>query len=992
MLLLKRKIPLLYLVTSILFLGIYQAKAQQNLEVKGLIIDANTQLPLQGVTITQKGTKNTVFSDIKGNFKIGTPSGSQLVISFLGYFTQEVSANSTTINISLQESNKILDDVVVIGYGSVKRKDLTTAISSVNTEDINKRPIVTVGQAIQGKAAGVAVSQPNGTPGAEMTIRVRGTTSFNGSNDPLYVVDGVPVDNIRFLSPNDITDIQILKDASSAAIYGSRAANGVILISTKRGAADNAVIALNSQITANKVSNSFDVLNTQQYIDLQKEIGLVNLPDGLNDQTNWFKEAYKTGFQQNHQISISDGTEKLRYYLSGGYLNDKGVLEGSYFKRYNFRANIDNNIREWLKIGANINYSDYNDNGVSTGTGANRGGVVLSVINTPTYAPIWNSEHPNQYYNNFYGVGNITSPLENLARSKYNKNKENRLLASGNALITFFPQLQFKTTLTLDRRNGIRTTFLDPLTTTWGRNQYGTASDARNTNTLMVWDNVLTYNKQIEKHSIEAMVGTSWTDSKYTNNYINGSHFRNDLIQTLNAANKISWNGTGSGASDWTIMSYFARAMYNYDGKYLVTANIRADGSSKLNPDHRWGYFPSVSAAWRPSAEYFMQDIEWLNDLKFRVGYGQTGNQSGLGDYSYLQLYNIERLQWFLPEFEKAVPNISPANLRTKDLRWETTTQTNFGLDFSGLNNRLNVTLDYYHKNTKDMLMYASLPPGASVANTIRRNEGIMTNKGFEATISSRNLVNAFTWSTDFNISINKNKLTSLELQKIYYDAKTVDFVDSYVVRNEPGKSLGGFFGYISDGVDPETGQLKYRDINNDGILSSSDRTYIGDPNPKFTYGLTNTFSYKNFDLSVFVQGSYGNDIFNASRMEMEGMYDGKNQITKVLDRWRVPGQITSVPKAGYDMKNSSYFVEDGSYLRVKNISLSYTFNSDQLRKVGIRKIQPYVSLSNILTFTKYTGMDPEVNQWGGSGSVQGIDWGTYPHSKSFVLGLNFEF
>lgn len=992
MLFLKQKIPFLFMLICFIFLNSYTVKAQQNLQVKGQITDAITHAPLQGVTITQKGTKNTVFSDTQGNFQIVAPAGSPLVISFLGYFNQEVNSNSTFLKIALQESNKMLDDVVVIGYGSVKRKDLTTAISSVNTEDLNKRPIVTVGQAIQGKAAGVAVSQPNGAPGAEMTIRVRGTTSINGSNDPLYVVDGVPVDNIRFLSPNDITDIQILKDASSAAIYGSRAANGVILISTKRGSIEKAAIALNSQITANKVNKSFDVLNTQQYIDLQKEIGLVTLPDDLQDQTNWFEETYKTGFQQNHQLSISDGTERLRYYLSGGYLSDNGVLAGSFFKRYNFRANIDNNIRKWLKIGANFNYADYNDNGIATGLGANRGGVVLSVINTPTYAPIWDPTQPNQFYNNFYGISNITSPLENLARSKYNKNKENRLLASANAVVTFSPNLQFKTTATLDKRNGLRTTFLDPLTTAWGRSQYGTASDARNTNSLFVWDNVLTYNKQIEKHGIEAMIGSSWTDSKYTHNYINGSHFRNDLIQTLNAANRISWTGTGSGASDWAIMSYFSRVMYNYDGKYLVTANVRADGSSKLHPDHRWGYFPSVSAAWRPSAESFMQDIDWLNDLKFRVGYGQTGNQSGLGDYSYLQLYNIERLEWFLKEFEKAVPNISPSNLRTKDLRWETTTQTNFGIDFSGLNNRLNVTLDYYHKNTKDMLMYASLPPGASVASSIRRNEGTMTNKGFEATISSKNLVRDFVWSTDFNISFNKNKLTSLQLQKIYYEAKTVDAVDSYVVRNEPGRSLGGFFGYISDGVDPETGELKYRDINNDGKISSTDRTYIGDPNPKFTYGLTNAFSYKNFDLSIFIQGSYGNDVFNASRMEMEGMYDGKNQITKVLDRWRVPGQITSVPKAGYDIKNSSYFIEDGSYLRIKNISFSYTFNTDRLQKVGIRKIQPYLSLSNILTFTKYSGMDPEVNQWGGSGAVQGIDWGTYPHSKSFVLGLNFEF
>lgn len=986
----KRKIPLFYLFIALLC-TFSNVQAQDTRVVRGRIMDATSSLPLQGVSVLQKGSTSGTISDTNGQFQISVSPNSILVFSYIGYETKELPSSSAEMVVTLDPIDNVLEDVVVIGYGSVKRKDVTTAISSVSTKDLDKRPIVNVGQAIQGRAAGVSVIQPNGAPGAEMSIRVRGTTSFNASNDPLYVVDGVPVDNIKFLSPNDITDIQILKDASSAAIYGSRAANGVVLITTKSGSVGDAKISLNAQYTANVVNNSFEVLNTQQYRELQEEIGLVNLPLGLTDQTDWFKEAYNVGSLQNYQLSISDGTEKLKYYLSGGYVSDKGILESSYFKRYNFRANIDNNVRDWLKVNANINYSDYNDNGIISGTGSNRGGVVLSVINTPVYAPIWDPIYPERYYNNFYGIGNITSPLENLARGKYNKNRENRLLASGSALVTFIPELNFKTTLTLDRRHGLNTTFLDPISSAWGRSQFGTASDFRNTNSLIVWDNVLTYSKSFDKHSIEAMAGSSWTDSKYSNSYINGSHFRNEIIQTLNAANKISWNGTGSGASDWAIFSHFARAMYNYDGKYLFTANMRADGSSKLNPNDRWGYFPSFSAAWRLSSEAFLQDVNWINDLKIRGGWGQTGNQSGLGDYSYLQLYNIERFQWFQVGFENAVPNISPANLRTRDLSWETTTQSNIGLDFVGLSNRLSVTLDYYHKKTTDMLMFVSLPEG-QIAQTIRRNEGEMTNRGFEVAVNTKNIQNALTWDTDFNISFNRNRLDKLELQKIYYSAKTVDVVNDFVVRNEPGRPLSGFFGYISDGVNPETGELMYRDLNGDNKISSSDRTYIGDPNPKFTYGMTNNFSWNNIDLSIFIQGTYGNDIFNASRMEMEGMYDGKNQITKVLDRWKIPGQITDVPKAGYDMKNSSYFVEDGSYLRLKNISLGYNFQSDRLKRVGINKLQPYFSASNLLTLTRYTGMDPEVNQWGGNGAIQGIDWGTYPHSRSFVFGLNLVF
>ncbi|MDR2275932.1 MAG: TonB-dependent receptor [Sphingobacterium sp.] len=965
--------------------------AQDRIQVSGRVLDAQDQKPLSGVTITQKGTSNAVSSNGEGRFQISVPSGTGLLFSFVGYESKEFTANQATLTVQLTPASNVLEDVVVIGYGTVKRKDVTTAVSSVSTKDLEKRPVANLGQAIQGKAAGVSVIQPSGEPGADMSIRVRGTTSFNSSNAPLYVVDGLPVEDIRFLSPNDIADIQILKDASSAAIYGSRAANGVILVTTKSGKAGEAKITLGAQMTANVVNNTVNVLNTQQYKNLMDDIGIVKLPLDLNDQTDWFKETYKTGIQQNYQLSISDGNEKLRYYLGGGYLNEKGTLEGSFFRRYNFRANIDNQVRKWLKVNANINYSDYNRNGILSGQGSNRGGVVTSVINTPTYAPIWDPLHPNQYYNKFYGV-NITSPLDNLGRTKNNNNRENRLLATGSALFTFSPELTLKSSFSIDRRNGILTTFLDPILTTQGRNQIGEASDLRNTNTVLTWDNVLNYTKQIGKHRFEGMLGSSWTDSKYSNSYIYGSNYANDIVQTLNAANKISWDRTGSGASNWAIMSYFARAMYNYDGKYLVTANMRADGSSKLSPAGRWGYFPSVSAAWRVSAEDFMKDVDWINDFKIRGGWGQTGNQSGLGDYAYLSFAEIQRIQWFVTGQDQSVPNINVSKtLRAKDLTWETTTQANVGIDFTALQSRLTFTADYYHKKTKNLLVDAKIPDGQK-ANSIKRNGGEMTNKGFEFGVNSKNLIGEFQWNTDFNISFNKNRLDKLDLQKIYYDAVTNNTVNETVVRNEPGRSLGGFFGYISDGVDPETGELMYRDLNGDGRISSSDRTYIGNPNPKFVYGLTNSFSWKNFDLSIFIQGTYGNDIFNASRMETEGMYDGRNQTTVVLDRWQVPGQITHVPKAGFDIKNSTYFVEDGSYLRVKNISLGYAIGTEKLKRIGIQKIQPYFSVSNLLTLTKYSGMDPEVNQWGDNGGVQGIDWGTYPQNRSFVLGVNLEF
>lgn len=963
----------------------------KELTITGTIID-NLNDPLPGVSIVIKGTTKGTVTDIDGRYSIQASLNDVLVFSQIGMSTKEISVKGQSpINVTLKEQITNLDEVVVIGYGTAKRKDVTTSISTVSTKDLDQRPITSAGQAIQGKVAGVSVIQPNGAPGGELSIRVRGTTSFNGSNDPLYIVDGVPVDKIDFLAPNDITNMQIMKDASAAAIYGSRAANGVVLITTKTGQKGEAKITFNAQYGINKVISNVKVLNTQQYLELQKELGN-NLPSDLTDQTNWFDEAYQTGTTQSYQVSISDGTERLKYFLSAGYLDEKGTLLAAFNKRYNFRANIENDIRSWLKVTANASYSDRNKNDLITGQGANRGGVVLSVINTPTYAPVWNPEKPNQYYSDFNGA-NITHPLENMERSKNDKKREDRLILSGSALITFMPELNFKTTLSFDRRNGLTTAFLDPETTSWGRQHYGVAKDERNRNTIITFDNVATYNKSFQKHSIEAMLGVSHTDSKYSNSWINGTHYRSSDIQTLNAANKIDWNNTGSAGSEWGMMSYFGRVAYNFDSKYLLTVNMRRDGSSRLHPDSRWGTFPSTSAAWRMSSEDFMKDISWIDDLKLRAGWGKTGNQSGIHDYAYLQRYKIQRLPWFEDKYTNAVPNLIEANLRSKDLKWETTTQTNVGIDFTALNSRLSVTLDYYFKKTTDMLMEVTMPStGASSIDKIQRNEGEMENKGFEVAISSRNLQGAFTWDTDFNISFNRNKLTKLQTKPLYDDAKTSDHVNANLVYNRPGKPLGSFWGYISDGVNPETGELIYRDLDGNGRTNPGDQTYIGNPNPDFTFGITNNFSYKNINLSIFIQGSYGNDIFNASRMETEGMYDDKNQSTAVLNRWRIPGQITHVPKARFDMKNSTYFVEDGSYLRVKSISLSYNVRNRFLSKLGVSRLQPYFTANNLLTWTNYSGMDPEVNQWGNSGAIQGIDWGTYPHSKSFVFGVNLEF
>lgn len=965
----------------------------QNVKITGTVVDSSNE-PIIGATVTVSDDTNVkAVTNVDGRFTINAAPGSNLHITYIGYKTVDVKA-ADGMRVVMEEESNMLKEVVAIGYGSVQRKDVTTAVSSVSTKDLDTRPIVSAVQGMQGKAAGVTISQANGQPGATPTIRVRGTTSLNGSNDPLYVVDGVPMTDIDYLSADDIVGMQILKDASSAAIYGSRAANGVVIITTKQGKAGEARISLNAHYALNVVRDNQDPLNAAQYKELMDEIGLVNLPDGLTDKTDWKDEVYRTGNVQDYQLSVTNGNDKLRYFISGGYTGENGVIKKSSYERYNIRASVENDIRKWLRVNASVAYSDYSykGTGIISGTGSNRGGVVTSIVNTPTYAPVWDPDNPGQYYNNFYGV-NITSPAENIARTENNKSSYNRLIATGKATIKFMEGLNLTSSLSFDRLQGIETQFLDPKQTTNGRDNYGKGHDGRSISSVWVFDNVLNWKKDFGLHGLDVMAGSSWTASKYSNNYIDGSNYADGLFQTLNAANKISWTGTGSSASEWAILSYFARLQYNWNDRYLFTANIRADGSSKLAPGHRWGYFPSFSGAWRISSEPFMKDIEWINDLKLRGGWGQTGNQSGLGDYSYLASYSINRVQWFGEGFDtNAVPTRTQSTLSNPELTWETTSQTDIGLDLTMFNNRLMLYIDWYYKRTSDMLMTITLPAGSAPARTLNYNGGTMVNKGWEITLKSVNMKGKFSWDTDFNISFNKNKLESLRLTQVYYSAMTTDYVNDYVVRNVPGRPLGSFYGYVAEGVDPETGDMIYKDVNKDGVISASDRTYIGDPNPDFTFGLTNNFSWKGFNLNILLQGSVGNDIYNVSRMETEGMYDGKNQSTKVLDRWRVPGQITNVPKAGWNIKNSSYFVEDGSYLRVKSVSLSYDVPRKIISKLGINRLQPYFTASNLLTWTSYSGMDPEVNQYGNNGAVQGIDWGTYPLNRSFVFGLKLEF
>ncbi|MEI6555583.1 MAG: TonB-dependent receptor [Paludibacter sp.] len=985
----RRVIPML------LALAVSLNLLAQTASISGVVVDSKNE-PVIGASIIVKGTKSATISDFNGKFSINAKSNDVLVFSYLAMNTVEQTVgNSKNIRIVMTDNTQALDEVVVVGYGSVKRKDLTTAVSTVSTKDLNERPLISAASAIQGKAAGVTVISANGEPGSAPVVRIRGNSSINGSNDPLYVVDGVPMGDINFLSPNDIESMQILKDASSAAIYGSSGANGVVIITTKLGLKGQAKISLNAHVGATQVVKQLQSLNTSQYTELMNEIGAVTLPSGLTDQTDWFKETFRTGLTQDYQLSISNATDKMRYFVSGGYTNESGVIPVAYFKRFNFRVNLENQIKSWLKLTTNLTYSDFSNNGIISGTGSNRAGVILSVINTPTYAPIWNPTIPTQYYDNFYGA-QTTSPVENMSRTANNKSNNNRFIGSIAGEISFTKDLKYKSSLSMERNYYNGTTFLDPTATAYGRSTHGNASDTRSLFTSFTFDNVLTFDKKIEKHAFSVMAGSSYSYNSWNQSYQSVSNYADASVQTLNYGNKVDIWGTGTQANESKMLSYIARATYNFDSKYLVTTNLRYDGSSKLHPNHRWDFFPSLSAAWRISSEDFMKGLDWLDDMKLRLGWGQVGNQSGISNYSYLYFPSISRVDWTGSANPNANANISvspPRFMKNEDLGWEKSTTTNIGIDLTILKNRINFSIDAYNKLTNGLLITFDMPKTTNL--TVTRNQASMSNKGIEFTLDTKNIVGKFNWETNFNMSFNTNKVEDLSFTGTQYGGQTSMGESTSILKE--GESLGVFYGYISKGVNPETGDLMY--LGNDGVLTSSpklsDRTIIGDPNPAFTYGMTNNFSFKGLSLSIFLQGSQGNQIYNVSRMETEGMYDAKNQSIAVLDRWERPGMVTYMPRATQQKTNllsSTRFVEDGSYLRLKSLTLSYDLAGKLLKKIGITKLQPYFTAQNLLTLTKYKGFDPEVNQYGGDAKVQGVDYGTYPQSKSYVVGINVEF
>ena len=973
-------------------------------QVSGTVVGSDG-LPVIGMSVIEEGTSNGTMTDADGKYSIIlTTSAPVLRFDALGYSSVSEAVNGRSrIDLTVMVEAIALNEVVAIGYGTARKKDLTTAIATVSNEDMKTRPITEAAGFIQGKVAGVTAQQTSGLPGSGMTIRVRGASSIASSNDPLYVVDGVPVGEgsyaIAYLAPSDIESMQILKDASSAAIYGSRAANGVVLITTKSGKAGKGTqISFSSYVGINQVTKTFDALNHEQYLELLIDEGFQNIveemPYTLTDQTDWMKETYRLGLTQNYQLSVSNANDKAKYYASIGYTDEQGVIKSTWSKRFNLKTNSEWKLFKWLTIGTDIAYSHGGRNGVNTGMGANNGGVVISAICTPTYAKIWDEDNPQWYWTKFYGLSGLTSPAENIARTADNYSNYDRLILSGALTFDIVKGLRFKSTVSMDRRWGHGYSYLDPTHTVFGRTAHGSVSDTRTDDKRMIYDNILTYNGSWSGHNLEVMAGTSATTSDYQTLSASKNYLMPEaIIEGLGAGNK---PGTISQSqSKWAIMSYLGRLSYNWSSRYYLTANFRADGSSKLAPGHKWGFFPSVSAAWRISGEPWMKNAGWVSDFKLRAGWGQLGNQAGLSDYAWVEKYNIAYYDYTKPEYAEAVPTIgSLKTMGNTDLTWETTNQVNAGIDFSILDGRVNFTVDAYYKYTTNLLLNVPLPSTSKVGG-IYRNEGEMSNTGFEFSLSSVNIdKNDFRWDMDFNISMNRNCLEKLKLQKVYYFAGTSDQQGrESVIRMEEGHPLSQFYGYVSKGVDPQTGDIIYEDRNGDGRITAADKTWIGDANPDFTFGFNNTLSWKGLSLFFMITGSVGNDIYNASKVEMVSMNNGYNQITDVLRRWRSPGDITDMPKAGGtdNLKVSSRFVEDGSYVKLKNLTLAYNIRHPALARAHIACIRPYITCNNLLTLTNYTGYDPEVSEYTSATSM-GLDWGSYPNVKTFIFGLNIDF
>ena len=1028
----------------------------QNVTVKGMVSDDGG--PVIGATVKEKGATTGSVTDLDGKYTISVKPGSILQVSYLGYQTQEVRVgNKTTINVVLKPDEKMLSEVVVVGYGQMKRADVTGSVVSINEKAVERSVPTSIDQVLQGRAAGVQIQANSGTPGASTSIHIRGINSLNATNQPIFVIDGVVIEAagvdtgdplssnnpIASINPSDIVSMDVLKDASAAAIYGARASNGVIMITTKRGKAGEATITYDGYVGFQEQAKKLDIMNLQQYAthhNARAAVGIVSASDAfvnvdaLGEGTDWQEALFRKALMTSHNISITGGTQASTYSISGGYLNQDGIAVGSGYKRLTLRGNTDAQVKRWLKAALSFSLTDSKQQ-----VGANNNLIMNALESQPSVAV-------KSADGSYDGPDDVWMPVNAiaLANMRENYNKKMNFRATGSLEATLYRGLTLKTELSADY-NLNKFYYYEP------DYQFGVLSNSTRTGKwtktdtkYWSWRNILTYiNTFADKHSVNIMLGQEMSHSHWESQASTATGFLSNSVHDPSAGDVSSSTGTGSQV-DNSLFSYFGRAFYSYDDRYLFTATLRRDGSSRFADGHRWGWFPSAALAWKISNESFMKGTSnVINNLKLRLGYGSTGNQN-LADWAYMALLSSKSTPWGT--------GVLTANNANPDLTWETTDSYNIGLDLNMLSNRIEFIFDWYYKKTRNLLLQIPLPAylgssGNGAASNPWSNVGSMSNRGVEMTLNTVNIDKAgFQWRSNLVFSLNRNKVIGLDTESSTIDKTFQVGSDvSTVTRTSVGHPIGQFWGYkvigrfdkaedfyYKDGNGnvkavalPEgssigkdktwIGDYIFEDVNNDGVINNQDETNIGNPLPDFTYGIGNTFSWKGFDLTIFFSGSYGNDVINYNRRFLEDVRSNSNLLTSaanyaklgVIDA-NLPADdfrnlyvtnagVTRLPRLSASSTNannrmSDLYVEDGSYLRLQNISLSYTLPKSIVRKIKLENIKVYMNLQNVYTWTKYDGFDPEVGAMYGDALMTGLDYGRYPSPRIYTFGLNVSF
>lgn len=1061
-------------LSLLLFLLVATGLSAQLRTITGTVTASDGE-PLIGATVlVENSTTRGTVTDVDGSFSVEAETGETLHVSYTGYQTKAVTLTAeNTLTIVLEVTAELLDEVVVIGYGTQKKSDLTGAVSSLSGDDLRGSITTNLDQALQGRVAGVQVTQNSGQPGGAASIRIRGSNSITGSNEPLYVIDGIPfqgdgtsvagfdwaggangqnrVNPLSTINPNDILRIEVLKDASATAIYGSRAANGVVMITTKRGEKGQAKISYNGYYANQALPNKLEMMALPDYASYQVQIANdldrpVNQryldPSLLGDGTDWQDEIFRDAGIQSHQISISGGTENTQYAVSGGYFQQDGIIIGSDFERFTTRVNLDNRVNKWFKIGASLAYAN-TDERITLNDGGD--GVIMQALVMPPDVAV------RDINGEFAGPSSNTSDVSynpvGAALLRNNTLDRQRLMANIYGDVEIMEGLVFRSAIGFDDNHSLNKSFHP--TYNWGvlQNNENQLRQREESNFFWIWKNYLTYNKELgEGHDLTAMLGAEAQESSWEGSQVTKKEFSSNDIQVLSEGNDITSRTTG-----WkdaaTLASYFGRFNYVYSDRYLLTLTLRADASSKFGPNNKWGYFPSGSLAWRVSNEEFMKSIDAIYNMKLRVGYGEVGNQA-IGNY----LYGSSLLTVNTPfgtgyRLEK-IPN--------PDLKWESTRQYNAGLDLSLFQGRIDFTMDIYKKFTHNMLLQLSIPSylGGTNYNDIRApfaNVGRMENQGFDLSLTTRNISGPkFNWSTNLTFSRNRNEVVELDDDaRIYW--RNLYWYSEFqtATRTGVGYPVGMFYGYISDGLftDQEDilnhavqisdgniteenphgqnlvnktqgvwiGDVKFKDLNGDGVVDVNDQTIIGDPNPDFTFGFNNEFSYGPIDLTVYINGSYGADVLNYSRVVIEGQTSVfNNQAATVANRAQIelvdpagaadnpenvflsnPGTDIPRPTTNDNNRNnrmSDRFIEEGSYVRIQNVRLGYTLPTTFTRKYRIQRLRLYVNAQNLYTFTNYSGYDPEIGAFNQDPLLQNVDMGRYPSPRLFTFGLDVDF